>query len=184
MKLSRLVPAVLGVALVIGTGFWAAGRRVATPAGGSRLVATIPSEPKTFNRYVSPKTAEEVFSRLTQATLVRVNRSTGALEPRLAEDWTRSNDGLTWTLRLRTGVTFSDGAPFTSADVLFSFLVVNDPKVNSVIAGALKVGDKPLAMRALDDHTVVVTFPAPNGPGLSVLDSLPILPRHKLEAAY
>jgi peptide/nickel transport system substrate-binding protein len=72
----------------------------------------------------------------------------------------------------------------SSADVLFSFEVVNDPKINSAIAGSLKIGDAPLSLRATDDHTIVVTFPAPYGPGLAVLDSLPILPRHKLEAAY
>ena len=38
-------------------------------------------------------------------------------------------------------------------------------------------------MRALDAHTVVIVFPAPFGPGIAMLDSLPILPAHKLQAA-
>jgi peptide/nickel transport system substrate-binding protein len=188
---TRIIAAVLGTALVAVTAFWAAGRRGSdttaggtAPTAGGRLIASYRSEPRTFNRFVSPNNAEELFSRLTQATLVRVNRVSGALEPRLAESWTRSDDGLTWTLRLRSAVTFSDGAPLTSADVMFSFEVANDPQVNSAIAGAMKVGDKPLTLRAVDDRTIVVTFPAPYGPGLAVLDSLPILPRHKLEAAF
>ena len=39
-------------------------------------------------------------------------------------------------------------------------------------------------MTASDDHTVTIEFPAAYGPGLRPLDSLPILPRHKLEAAW
>ena len=191
MKRNRLLLALLGVSVAVGAGYWLASPRgereataIVTPQSGGRLVATTRSEPKTFNRYVSPNTAEELFARLTQATLVRVNRATGELEPRLAQDWTASPDGLTWTLRLRPDVAFSDGVPFTSADVLFSFTVVTDPKINSAIASGLKVGDQPLVVRALDDRTIVVTFPAPFGPGLALLDGLPILPRHKLEAAY
>jgi peptide/nickel transport system substrate-binding protein len=65
--------------------------------------------------------AEELVARLTQATLVRLNRATGELEPRLARDWKPSPDGLTWMLALVEGVTFSDGTPFTSADVVFTF---------------------------------------------------------------
>ena len=42
------------------------------------------------------------------------------LEPRLATSWEGSEDGLSFTVRLREGVTFSDGQPFTSADVKFS----------------------------------------------------------------
>jgi peptide/nickel transport system substrate-binding protein len=150
---------------------------------GGTLVATTRSEPASFNRFVSARSAEELVSLLTHATLVRVNRVTGALEPRLAREWTSSPDGLTWTLKLREGVMFSDAAPFTSADVLFSLQAVYDKSVASPLAGNLQVNDQPLAMRALDERTVVVTFPAAFGPGLSVLDALPILPSHKLAAS-
>ena len=44
-------------------------------------------------------------------------------------------------------------------------------------------GGKKLQVEAPDDHTVVITFPAPFAPGIRILDALPILPRHKLEAA-
>jgi peptide/nickel transport system substrate-binding protein len=127
--------------------------------------------------------AEELVSLLTHATLVRVNRVTGVLEARLARDWTTSPDGLTWTIRLREGVTFSDGKPFTAADVVFTLRALYDPRVNSAMATALRIAGRPLTARAMDDHTVVIIFPAPYGPGLSVLDSLPILPSHLLQAA-
>ncbi|HXT69522.1 MAG TPA: ABC transporter substrate-binding protein [Vicinamibacterales bacterium] len=154
-----------------------------TPVAGGRLTVTYRSEPKTFNRLVSPQLAEELVSRLTQATLLRMNRATGELGPGLAREWTSSPDGLTWTLKLQDGVTYSDGTPFTSADVVFTFQALFDPKVKSAMASSLMIEGKPLQVRALDASTVVVVLPAPYGPGLSMLDSVPILPRHKLAAA-
>src|SRR5262249_41787980 len=107
-----------------------------TPAGGDaqkkggRLVATFRTEPLTYNRFLSPASAEDLFVRLTQAPLVRLNRVTGELEPWLATSWTSSSaDGRVWTLKLRPGVVFSDGAPFTAADVQFTFQALYDKQV-------------------------------------------------------
>ena len=149
------------------------------------LVATSRSEPKTFNRLVSPHAAEDLFAKLTQATLLRLNYATGQLEPRLATSWTSSSpDGRVWTLKLRPGVVFSDGTPFTAADVQFTFRVLFDKQIASELASSVLVGGQPIEVRAIDDNTIVLTFAEPYGPGLSLLDAIPILPRHKLEAAY
>lgn len=155
----------------------------AAPSQGGRVVATYRSEPRSFNRYVAPHGAEDLIARLVHATLVRVVRTTGAVEPRLAREWTTSPDGLTWTFKLQEGVTFSDGTPFTAADVVFSFRALYDPRVNSEIAKSLLIGGVPMQARAMDAHTVVIIFPGPYGPGISLLDALPILPEHKLKAA-
>lgn len=173
-------------------GFAAPGCRAATnpPAStnntvitGGRLVATYRSEPQTFNRFVSANAAEELLTRLTQATLLRVNRVTHEVEPRLATEWTSSPDHLTWTLKLREGVRFSDGVPFTSADVVFTFQALYDKRVGSDIAESMMIGGHPVGVRALDDRTIELKLPAPYGPGLTLLDSIPIYPRHKLQAA-
>jgi peptide/nickel transport system substrate-binding protein len=150
-----------------------------------QLVASVRGEPGGFNRYTDvPESTLELVTLLTQAPLVRLNRLTGLVEPWLAESWSRAPDGLTYTLKLRQGVTFSDGAPFSSADVLFAFGAVYDPRVNSPLADALKVGDRPLEVSAPDAYTVVVRFAEPYGLGLNLLDNLPILPRHRLEGAW
>lgn len=150
---------------------------------GGRIVATYRSEPGSFNRYVAPRAAEDLFARLTQATLVRLDRATGQLQPRLARSWTASPDGLTWTLVLRDDVRFSDGQRFTSADVLFSFQALYDPAVKSELASSLLIDGQPLQVRALDAFTVVVVFPKPYAPGISLLDALPMLPAHALQRA-
>jgi peptide/nickel transport system substrate-binding protein len=179
----RLFSIVVLLALVGGLAWYFKGAGQPDSGAGGRLVASQRTEPNSFNRLASPTSPVELIARLTSATLVRVNRVSGALEPALATDWSTSADGLTFTLKLRSGVTFSDGTPFTSADVVFSFRALYDPRVASAVASGMMVNDQPLIVSAIDDHTVVVTFPAPYGPGLSILDSLPILPRHKLEAA-
>jgi peptide/nickel transport system substrate-binding protein len=156
----------------------------AAPAHGGELIASIRSEPATYNRLVDHSTAGEALALLTQAPLVYVNRATDTLEPWLAASWTESADHLTYTIKLRQGVTFSDGTPLTSADVLFTFRALYDPKVESPLASDTLVNGKPLQVSAPDPSVVVVRFPSPFAPGLRLIDGLRILPRHKLERAF
>ena len=61
--------------------------------------------------------------------LVRRNLVDGlrTVIPDLAESWEVSEDGLTYTFNLREGVTYHDGEPFTSADVVATFNRIMDP---------------------------------------------------------
>lgn len=157
-------------------------QEVAPPQRGGQIVGSARGEPRTFNRLVARDQTVDTISWLTQGKLVRVNRATFELEPWLAERWDSSDDGLRHTLYLRPGLTWSDGTPFTSADVIFTFRAILDPRTQSVFASNLMVGGEPVGVDAPDPQTVVVTFAEPFGPGLRILD-MPILPRHKLEAA-
>ena len=154
----------------------------ATGRSGGRLRATYQTEPTNFLRLVAPTAANQMVSLLTQSTLLRLNAA-GELEPRLAATWTSSPDGLTWTMALQPGAKFSDGSPVTSADVVFSVRAALADKAGSSAAGDLRVGNQPITVQALDDARFTVTFPSPHGAGIAILESLPILPRHKLEAA-
>ena len=153
------------------------------PSRGGSLVATLRTEPKTFNRYTGNGFPTHLIATLTQARLVRINNATSELEPWLAERWTISDDRRTYTLNLRESVRFSDGAPFTAGDVLFSFAAVYDSKTASPLADSLRVNGKPLEVRAISPSVVALTFPEPYGPGLRMLDNLPIYPRHRLARA-
>ncbi len=155
----------------------------ASATRGGALVASLRSEPTTYNRYVDESAAGELISLLTQAPLVRVDRSTDTLEPWLAESWSESADSRTYTLKLRQGLTFSDGSSFSSADVLFSFAALYDPRVNSVLASDTYVAGKPLEIEAPDPLTVVIRLAAPSAAGLRLIDDVPMLPKHALQAA-
>jgi len=148
---------------------------------GGQIVGSIRSTPRSFDRLVAADQASDLFGVLTQGKLVRINRSTFELEPWLAERWESSADGRTHTVHLRPGVTWSDGTPLTSADVLFSLKGAFDK--GGVVGSGLIVGGKPITATALDASTVVFSYAAPSGPGVRLLDMLPILPKHKLESA-
>ena len=149
---------------------------------GGVLTSSLRSEPRTFNRWVERSFPTEFTSQLTQSTLIRINRATQEIEPALAKSWIASPDNRTFTLTLREAA-WSDGAPFTSADVLFTFKAIYDPKVNSILAGSLKVNGQPLAVTAPDARTVVINYPGVFGPGIALLDNLTLAPKHKLAAA-
>jgi peptide/nickel transport system substrate-binding protein len=78
------------------------------------------------------------------------------LRPSLAESWQRVND-TTWRFKLRAGVKFHDGTPFTADDVVFSYerarADTSQLRVYSTRAGTPK---------KIDDLTVEFTTPAPN----------------------
>src|SRR5215831_14952206 len=75
-------------------------------------------------------------------------RTSGEFAPGLAESWSSSPDGLVWTFKLKRGVTFHDGSPFTAEAVKFSFDRMVDPETKSRQAG--------VALRGFYDHTEVV----------------------------
>jgi peptide/nickel transport system substrate-binding protein len=152
------------------------------PQSGGLLVSTVRAEPRTFNRLVTADLTSATLAALMHARLVRVNQLTQRVEPWLAERWD-TTDNVHYLLHLRPDVTFSDGTPFTAADVVFTFAALYDPRANSLLADAFKIEGKPIEVVAQDEHTVALAFPAPYGPGLRLLDNLPILPRHRLEAA-
>lgn len=65
--------------------------------------------------------------------LVDIDTSSN-IQPRLATDWTMSEDGLTYTFTLTEGVTFHDGAPLTAEDVVWTFNRLRDPELGSPTA--------------------------------------------------
>ena len=158
-------------------------RRDVKPTRGGAIVGSVRAGPASYSRFTARDTGTELVSELTQASLVRINRVTKEVEPWLAESWAVANDGREYTLKLRSGVEFSDGQPFTADDVAFSFMAAYDLKADTVLADVMKANGKPLQVTAAGPHTVIITFPEPFGPGLRLLDSLPIVPRHKLDAA-
>ncbi len=155
----------------------------ASPVRGGQLVASIRSEPRTFNRFVASDAVTELLNQLTQGRLVRINRATSEPEPWLAERWESSEDGRTHTLYLRPDVTWSDGTPFTAADVLFSLRAAYDRRAQSVLGSSLMVAGLPIRAAARDEGSVILTFAGPSGIGIRLLDNLPVLPRHRLEPA-
>ena len=102
--------------------------------------------------------------------LVRLNLVDGlrSVIPDLATSWDVSEDGLTYVFHLREGVTFHDGEPFTSADVVATFNRIMDPPegVVSVFKDELVMVD---SVEAVDDLTVQFNLNAPRSYFLDLL---------------
>ena len=152
---------------------------IGVPRGGE-LVVSARTEPRTFNRLTSREATTDMVASLMQAKLIRINRVTDEVEPWLAESWTRSADGSSYTLKLRPNVSFSDGHPFSAGDVAFS---LDASYAVPLAADGLLIDGKKLKISAADPLTIVITFPVLYAPGLRILDNLLVLPQHKLEAA-
>jgi peptide/nickel transport system substrate-binding protein len=151
---------------------------------GGRLVVALRSEPKTLNPILSvDATSREVIGALN-ADLIHINRETQRTEPALAKSWSVSSDGRRYTLQLRRGVKFSDGAPFTADDVVFSFQLYLDENLHSPQRDLLVLDGKPISVRKIDAYTVECELAKPYAPAERLFDGLAMMPSHLLEKPY
>ena len=92
---------------------------VSDPTGGALIVAeTVP--PVTLDPTQSALIKTWLPWQLVFDSLI-LQQPDGSFEPRLATEWTISDDGLTYTFTLREGVTFHNGEPFEADDVVYTF---------------------------------------------------------------
>jgi peptide/nickel transport system substrate-binding protein len=149
---------------------------------GGRLVASSFADPKTFN----PITANEASSwdvyRLMFASLLGYDMTSQQIEPGLADSWTNSPDGKTWTFRLRKNLRWSDGAPLTADDVVFTWNdVIYNPNINNVTRDLFVVDGKEFTVTKVDDLTIKVVTPQVYAPFLEFFGTaVNILPKHVL----
>jgi peptide/nickel transport system substrate-binding protein len=181
-----LAPTTAAVAIVAALGAASLRRTPSAPAPRDdrprTIVASLRAEPRSFNRYVARDLSTTVLTYLMHGALVRINHATNGLEPELAERWELLDDQRSYRLHLRPNVEFSDGAPFAADDVVFSFKAIYDERTASDMADSLEIGGKPLTVKADDPLTVTIQFPTRFGPGLRILDGVPMYPR-RLAAA-
>ncbi|MGB7748921.1 MAG: ABC transporter substrate-binding protein [Verrucomicrobiia bacterium] len=149
---------------------------------GGRLVIAEPGDPKTFNPITLDESSSMDIARFLFAPLLGSDLIKDEVEHGLAESWTNSPDGKTWTFKLRKGLHWSDGAPLTVDDVVFTFNdVIYNPEIDNVTRDALTVDGKKFIVTKIDDLTVQVVTPDIFAPFLEVFGAMvPILPKHVL----
>ncbi len=175
---------VLSLALVVALLFaFATPKTIVAQTGGADAVltlaeSTMPTFTRNFNPFITTSLPGTI--NVIHEPLMILNGVTGELVPWLATEYAWSEDLLTLTFTLRDGVLWSDGEPFTAADVAFTFnLLKTAPGVNSAALAAL-VGDSAYvdSITAADAGTVAFTFTRVYTPGLYELISQNIVPEH------
>lgn len=95
----------------------------AAPVRGGQLIVGVSPEPPLLTSAITVAGPVQVISGKIFDGLLSYDDRLNP-RPQLAQSWTVSRDGLTYTFRLRPGVTWHDGKPFTSADVAYSVLEI------------------------------------------------------------
>ncbi|TPI17669.1 ABC transporter substrate-binding protein [Mesorhizobium sp. B4-1-1] len=152
-----------------------------TPKKGGRLILAADSEPRNLNPAIVASNGVFFISSKIVETLAEASfDGKDGLEPRLALSWEGAADGLSVTFKLRDGVKWHDGKPFTSADVAFSALQIWKPLQNlgRTVFKDLEAVDTP------DDLTAIFKFAKPT-PFQLIRNALPalssVVPKHLYE---
>ncbi|MBK6417974.1 MAG: hypothetical protein IPF79_02110 [Ignavibacteria bacterium] len=136
------------------------------------------SDPEGLNPMITnDASASAVFERVYEKMLAQ-DFVTTDLYPVLAEARpTISDDHLTYTFKLRDGITFSDGKPLTAKDVVFSYKVVKNPLITDG-AALRNYYESVKDVVSPDDKTVVITMSQPYFLAEYFLGGLWIVPKH------
>ena len=142
--------------------------------GGNYIEATL-GNVNSMNPLFATTNSEKVLSRLMFGTLVTVDYS-GHPNIGLASKITPSEDGKTWTVKLRDNLKWSDGEPITNDDVLYTAELIRNPRVTSIYDSNLSN----VKVSINEDDEIVFTLPTAYADFMSALN-FPIVPKHILE---
>ncbi|MHA4820073.1 ABC transporter substrate-binding protein [Streptomyces aculeolatus] len=138
------------------------------------------------NALIGAGDAGRLGTAFAYENLVRWDRDWKKIIPNVAESFTENKDATKVTFRLRKGLKWSDGEPFTADDIEFAFrdLIMNEEIIPDT-PGQYLVGGSPATLRKIDAYTVEFTFAGPNalyltGMANEVYDMLTRLPKHYL----
>lgn len=145
-------------------------------ASGDWLVINLGNEPKVITPFIEKDAYGQTVQNFVLESLVTRNPETMELEPKLAESYTISADGLKLTFRLRPEAIFSDGKPVTADDVLFSFNTIRNPDVDCAPLRSYFGHISQVAK--IDDRCVEFVFDEPYFAALEIAGGMSIIPEH------
>ncbi len=153
----------------------------ATSEGGDvtyrdTLNIAVDVDAQTFNPILYNNTSANRMAELIYDSLIWLDQDLIA-QPGLAESWEISEDGLTWTFKVRSGVKYSDGSDFTSADVKYTYDTILNPDNNAPYRSRYVSIS---SIECPDDNTVIFHLESPNA-ALMVNLNLPIIPEGAME---
>ena len=148
----------------------------AVPAYGDAYVEGSLGDASNLIPYLASDTTSSGITGNVYDGLLRFDKNLD-LVPNLAESWEISEDGLTITFKLRQGVKWHDGQPFTAEDCVFTWKFVTDPQTPTPYAADMLQIE---TAEALDPHTFRVRYKRPFSKALYLWLG-DIVPKHLLE---
>jgi len=101
------------------------------------------------------------------------------VQPNIAESWTQNEDATEFTFTLRKGHKWSDGAPFTTADIMFWVdHMLHNEELNPSKPAWTQKGGETLKFEAIDEQTFKVTSPEPYAPFVTLVASVIVAGQH------
>src|SRR6478752_7067645 len=178
MGMSRL-PAILAATPLALALCGAAALAQSCPKTGGTLTYVYSLEPTSLSTIATSAVPVALISTKIYESLLTYEGPALTPKPGLAESWTISDDKNTYTFKLRPGVTWHDGKPFTAQDVKFSVEDIIRPYHSR---GKVYFGDVE-AVETPDDLTVVFKLKAPVPFFMNVFQpgEAPIMPRHAFD---
>ena len=145
---------------------------------GGELRFCLHSEPRTFNPAMVDDDDSETVRYLTGGVLLRVNRVDQKLEPELATSWKIENGGKSIVFKLREGLSFSDGTPFSAQDVAYTMQTLMDPNLHAPTGDSFRTGNGTVQTVARGKYEVTVTFAEPIAGLARLFDQVAIMSRN------
>jgi peptide/nickel transport system substrate-binding protein len=143
-----------------------------SPTGKVTLHVGWTAEPDNLNPFLGQLVPTYEIWHLNYDYLVGFKAADYSPAPELATSWSHSADGKTWTFKLRQGVTWQDGVPFTAKDVAFTFNFI----IKNQASNYLNYTDFLKKVTVVDDHTVQFECTRAKANMLGMV--VPILPEH------
>jgi peptide/nickel transport system substrate-binding protein len=175
----KLVSAGVAAGLIVGLAACSSGSGDSSGSGTTLTVAAQSDNlTQSFNPYLpnsaqgvtftSPGSGGFIYEPLVQINTVDIGKDI----PWLGQKWTWSNGNKTLTVDLKKGVKWSDGKPFSSADVVFTYEML-------MKSAALNIGGVPAGTASAPDaNTVVFNFKDPEQQAFTNIVSFPIVSKH------
>ncbi|BBI31368.1 ABC transporter substrate-binding protein [Cohnella abietis] len=149
------------------------------PKDGGNLIIAVGSDPVVLNPLYAGDRVSLTIDQALYAPLFQVN--SGKKTFYLADSLTPSADNLTYTLKLKSGLTWHDGEKLTADDVVFTIEKILDEKQNSFLRGNFIIGGKPIQAVKVDETTVDFKLPQVNPAFESTLVQITPIPKHIFE---
>jgi peptide/nickel transport system substrate-binding protein len=161
---------------VSGLAFGPVGQQAAVGADGGKTTFTVAllNEADSFNPFLGIEAESYEMWALTYDYMIDYSMKDMSPQPGLAKSWETSQDGLTWTFDIRTGVQWSDGEPLTAADIAYTYTRILDGGPEAATWSSYLTSVE--SVEAPDDQTVVLKLKKPNA--VLPLLPIPIVPEH------